>query len=386
MPLSTAQKSAAIVVATATAGISSMFLGASSASAAPTPCGPNGTIVTGNICQQTFVTGTSTFTPNPAMSNLQVLLVGGGGNGENLDIFGGPFVYGPNGGGGGAVTIADFSADAATSTPLTLTVGGTATASTATDGTTSASALPGSNATGSGGGASGSGHAGWTTTDPEGSGGGSGAAAPNEFSGGAGTVVDAIAPAGPFSSDATCYGGGGAVGLHGDAPGTATCGGGFVTDGATTTTLVSPGANSGGGGGGGDETTVNPTGITGASGVVVVRWTVPTVTLTFVSDGHGPLIAAESVPIGGAPTAPAAPTESGFIFKGWYTDAGLTTPADFSAALAASTSFFARWDPVLAATGGGFNPMELPVGAAALVSGLALAVIGMRRRRTRQTI
>jgi uncharacterized repeat protein (TIGR02543 family) len=390
MPLSTAQKSVAVVVATATAGISSLFLGASSASAAPTPCGPDGTIVSGNICQEIFGgAGTASFTPSPAMSNLQVLLVGGGGNGENTRIGNSPtppfepITYGPNGGGGGQVAVFDFSADAATSTPLTLVVGGPVQASTATDGTITRTAAAGESATGFGGGASGNGNPGWTTTEPEGSGGGAGAPAPNEFSGGAGTVVDAIAPAGPFSTDPTCYGGGGAVGLHGGTIGTATCGGGYVTDGATTTTLVEAGENSGGGGGGGDTASVNPGDTSGTSGLVVVRWTVQTVTLTFASDGHGATVAPETVPIGGAPTAPANPTATGFVFKGWYTNAGLTTPADFSAALTTSTTFFAKWDPVLAATGGGYNPMEIPIGIAALAGGLVLALVGMRRRTPR---
>jgi uncharacterized repeat protein (TIGR02543 family) len=386
MPLSTAQKSVAVAVATATAGISSMFLGASSASAAPTLCGPDGTLVSGNICQEVFGgAGTASFTPSPAMSDLQVLLVGGGGSGENFNnTFEPPFTYGPNGGGGGQVAVFDFSADAATSTPLTLVVGGPATASTATDGTTTQTADAGENGLLGGAGASGNSNPGWTSSN-EGGGGGSGASPTNGFDGGAGTVVDTIAPAGPFSADTACYGGGGAVGLHGGTIGMATCGGGFVTDGATTTTVVSPGENSGGGGGGGDAAALNPGDTSGTNGLVVVRWTVQTVTLTFASDGHGATIAPETVPIGGAPTAPANPTATGFVFKGWYTDPGLTTPADFSAALTTSTTFFAKWDPVLAATGGGYNPMEIPVGIAALAGGLVLAIVGMRRRPIRRT-
>ena len=62
---------------------------------------------------------------------------------------------------------------------------------------------------------------------------------------------------------------------------------------------------------------------------------------------------------------PADPSADGFEFGGWYTNAQLTTLADFSAPLSASATFYAKWQPTLAATGGEPNPAA---GAAAIAA------------------
>ena len=383
-------KSSAVAVATVAAGVSSLFLSAAPAVAAPPPCGA-GTLLAGNICEQTFTSGTSDFTPGPGISNLQVLLVGGGGSGVNHSPgFSIPPAttipeYGPNGGGGGDVKVVDFSAE--TSTTLHLTVGGSGGTSSVNDGTTTTTAAGGSSGTDAAGGDSGSGKAGWSTTSPAGAGAGAGASPANEFNGGAGKTPAAVAPSGSiFATDVTCYGGGGAIGFHSGTIGSASCGGGTLTDGATSTSLTAPTVNHGGGGAGGDVGTANAASTAGASGAVVVRWTPPTVTLTFASS-HGSAVAPETVTVGAAPTRPTDPVVDGFVFKGWFTDPGLTTPADFSAPLTADATFFPSFGIVLATTGGVISPLEVPLGLGGLGAGIAVvAAVAINRRRARVTL
>jgi uncharacterized repeat protein (TIGR02543 family) len=159
--------------------------------------------------------------------------------------------------------------------------------------------------------------------------------------------------------------------------GTATCGGG--TGAAGGLTVVPPVANSGGGAGGVD-TDQAPADTLGADGVVVVRWTAATVTLNFSANGHGVAPAPQPIVAGNVATAPAAPTADGFQFNGWYTDASLTTLADFAAPVTASTTYFARWDPQLAATGVDLNPTVVPLAALTTLLGAAMVLIAYRRR------
>lgn len=50
-----------------------------------------------------------------------------------------------------------------------------------------------------------------------------------------------------------------------------------------------------------------------------------------------------SVVSGSTTTAPTAPTRSGYIFKGWYTEAANTTAFSFTTALTANTTLYAKW-------------------------------------------
>lgn len=381
LKLSVAKKTTALAAAAAVAGFSSVVMWAAPASAAPAPCGSGGTLLTGNICEQTFTApGPAVFTPTAQMTKLQVLLVAGGGSGGQSQG------YGPAGGGGGEVKVVDFSGD--TSTDLNLIVGpsggdssaavGAAVPVVATAGhdASFSSSQPGSSGNGN------PGYANWAA-DGHGGGGGAGAspsASGNGYDGGAGVIVANIAPSGSvFSGDSNCYGSGGAAG-NGTTNGVATCGAGFVSAGPPAA-IVSPTANSGGGGG--SLESVSSPESSGGTGLVVVRW-IPTVTLSFALDGHGAAIAPEAVPYGTAPTKPANPKADGFVFKGWYSDAALTTKADFSAPITASTTFFASWGPALAVTGGTLNPLAAPLGMTGL--GLGLALIVVARRRTRRAI
>lgn len=373
------RKTSTVVAAIATAGIASLFLGVVPASATTSECGVGASLITGNICEQIFTTGTATFTPTAHMSQLEVLLVAGGGDGADKSTSNGYAA----GGGGGQVKLIGFGAN--TPENVTIVVGGARTASTVSDGTTTTTAASGISAEIDGltGGASGSGHAGATGTvfsspdEPYGAGGGAGASPITRANGGAGVIVSSLAAAGSvFSTDLHCYGGGGAVGIDGTA-GTATCGGGQPVN-ASSLLLVAPTVNSGGGGGGISVTApIEQRG--GASGLVVVRW-IPLVTVTFVDNGHGGAIPPQTFVAGSLPVQPADPSETGWLFNGWFTDAGLTIPADFTSPARESTTFYASWSPVLAATGGPANGAELPIGIAALALGAGIFGITNRRR------
>jgi uncharacterized repeat protein (TIGR02543 family) len=379
----------------ATAGISGLFMGAAPASALANPCG-TGTLVSGNICEQVFTSSTApNFVPPAQTSKLEALLVGGGGAGNVQAAFPTtPGVPATNGyataGGGGQVKVVDFSASVGAVTPLVVTVGAAGQPVSQPNGgsTTVAGGLVpqtanGGNQGSSTGGGTGGGAAGGTATDPlvagtvfGGGGGALGAA--TGIAGGAGVQVSTAYSADTlFASDTNCYGGGGASATS-TAIGIAGCGAGAPSS-LTASTTTALAANTGGGG----EASLNANAGSGSSGIVVFRWFVPTVTLTFAADGHGTAPATENVVQGTAPTKPADPTASGYTFRGWYTDAQLTTLADFSAPLSAATTFYAKWtaNPALAATGGGPNQAELPIGIGALAVGAGLVGIAFYRRK-----
>jgi uncharacterized repeat protein (TIGR02543 family) len=104
------------------------------------------------------------------------------------------------------------------------------------------------------------------------------------------------------------------------------------------------------------------------------------VTTTFNLNGHGAAIDPQRIPDRDAPTAPVAPAATQWVFKGWYTDAALTTPADFTDPLAADQTLFARWDPTLAVTGVTISYGALWAAAVAVSLG-ALLLVWTRRRR-----
>ncbi len=66
-------------------------------------------------------------------------------------------------------------------------------------------------------------------------------------------------------------------------------------------------------------------------------------TVSFNMNGHGTAIASQSVEEGYTAAEPTMPTESGFIFEGWYTDAELTSKFDFKTAITANTTLNAKW-------------------------------------------
>ncbi len=65
-------------------------------------------------------------------------------------------------------------------------------------------------------------------------------------------------------------------------------------------------------------------------------------TVTFESGG-GTEIPAQTVREGGRASRPADPDRDGYVFTGWYTDAGLTAGFDFGTPIAEDTSLYAGW-------------------------------------------
>ena len=68
-----------------------------------------------------------------------------------------------------------------------------------------------------------------------------------------------------------------------------------------------------------------------------------TYTVTFNTNGHGTAPTAQSVTVGATATAPTAPTTTGYTFGGWYTDVACTEGYDFTTAVTADITLYAKW-------------------------------------------
>ena len=66
-------------------------------------------------------------------------------------------------------------------------------------------------------------------------------------------------------------------------------------------------------------------------------------TVTFDSDG-GSSVADQTVNSGETATRPANPTKADYIFRGWYSDAALTTEYDFTTPVTADITIHAKWE------------------------------------------
>lgn len=64
--------------------------------------------------------------------------------------------------------------------------------------------------------------------------------------------------------------------------------------------------------------------------------------VTFNSNG-GSAVATKYIKSGGTITAPTAPTNGNYTFGGWYTDAGLTTPVNWSSTISENKTYYAKW-------------------------------------------
>jgi uncharacterized repeat protein (TIGR02543 family) len=360
-----AKKATAIVATAAAVGFSSLFLAAAPATAAPVTCGNGATMLTGGICELTVTaTGPTVFAPTAEVSQLEALLVAGGGSGAYA-------AQGYGAGGGGEVKVVGF---ADTVTPIGLTVGAADTDTTATQGAVVETAAAGNSAgTSSSGGSSGNGNTGAAgIAGANGAGGGAGGPAPDQATGGVGATAASVAPAGShFTGDSTCYGGGGASSTPPTTAGAASCGGGFVTLVGTGFVATAPTPNFGGGGSTGASSTTFTPELEGASGVVVLRWVAVGATVTFDTAGRGTAVAPQTVAFGTTVTQPADPTAAGFTFDGWFTDATFTTRVDFSAPVGASTTYYASFTPVPTVTvsfdtggrGAAIAPQTVPSGS-----------------------
>jgi len=83
-------------------------------------------------------------------------------------------------------------------------------------------------------------------------------------------------------------------------------------------------------------------GVTGSIDVTA-SFEINSYVVTFNSNG-GSTVAAQSLEHGQKAVKPQDPTREGFVFGGWYADAGLTTPFNFEAPITGTASAYAKWD------------------------------------------
>ena len=66
-------------------------------------------------------------------------------------------------------------------------------------------------------------------------------------------------------------------------------------------------------------------------------------TVTFDANGHGTALAAQTVEEGKTATKPANPTETGWVFGGWYKEAACTNAFDFATPITGNITLYAKW-------------------------------------------
>ena len=102
-----------------------------------------------------------------------------------------------------------------------------------------------------------------------------------------------------------------------------------------------------------------------ANHTVLATFAIDTFTITFNSNG-GNTVSTQSVPYNSAATEPTAPTRSGSVFAGWYSDSGLTSGFSFTSLITANITLYAKWtatvirvNAALAANGGAATASSL---------------------------
>ena len=75
------------------------------------------------------------------------------------------------------------------------------------------------------------------------------------------------------------------------------------------------------------------------------KWISNKCTVVFNTNGHGGAISPASVEHGTKVSAPASPSEYGYNFEGWYTDANGNNPFDFDTLITTDITLFAKWTP-----------------------------------------
>ncbi len=97
------------------------------------------------------------------------------------------------------------------------------------------------------------------------------------------------------------------------------------------------------------------------------KWNANTYTVSFLA-GEGVVVAPQTVEYGQTATRPSDPVRNGYVFKGWYADADCTVKFDFSAAVTADATVFAKWAKLVtvsfdAAGGSAVDAVELEQGS-----------------------
>jgi len=100
--------------------------------------------------------------------------------------------------------------------------------------------------------------------------------------------------------------------------------------------------------------TIHITGGTDATNSTLITWlqnnaTQIEYTVSFAMNGHGTQIASQTVQEGNTASKPSPdPTTSGWVFGGWYNESACTTEFDFSTAITADKTLYAKWtEPVV---------------------------------------
>jgi uncharacterized protein (TIGR02145 family)/uncharacterized repeat protein (TIGR02543 family) len=141
------------------------------------------------------------------------------------------------------------------------------------------------------------------------------------------------------------------------------------------------------------NTTANGTGTNYASGAtytvnaplaLFALWKTDSLIVTFNSNS-GSTVASAVVAYGVTVQEPTAPTKAGSAFAGWYANQALTTPFDFSTAITAARTLYAKWNPVYNvvynANGGNGS---VPVDNNEYTSGQLVTILGKPTGLTRQ--
>ena len=373
----------------------------------------------GTSCIVTFTapsnsTTSTTWTVPSGAGSVSVLIIGGGGSGGVR--------HGAGGGAGGYIYQTGVSLTVGATLSISVGKGGDAVSSSsgANGNSGTASSFNGTTAAGGGfggqtssGGNGGSGGGGCCSgaaglgnvpalSPSQGNNGGTGTRGNAEanWSGGGGggagsaggnsTSTSSIAGAGDYTTSGTVTGGAGGNGTLNSITGSTVCyaaggGGGVAASGANggnggACGGAVPGGNGGkgpnstspnyaagqgadgtgsGGGGGGFEGGTNASSGRGGSGIVIVRYDMPTVTFDVNSGTGAPSYSSQMVNTSGQVTLPTKNTiaRTGYVFGGWNTAAnGTGTNYAESAVITptSNTTLYARWYPLATFNGNGF--------------------------------
>lgn len=126
--------------------------------------------------------------------------------------------------------------------------------------------------------------------------------------------------------------------------------------------------------------------------VYYAKWSAVPVTVSFNLGEHGASVESQRLVYGDAATKPADPTAEGFVFGGWFTDAELKNPADFTTGVEADSTLYAAWSavlldvgkPSLPVTGAEISPVAVPLGILVLALGGGLIFWSTRRAALRR--
>jgi uncharacterized protein (TIGR02145 family)/uncharacterized repeat protein (TIGR02543 family) len=113
-----------------------------------------------------------------------------------------------------------------------------------------------------------------------------------------------------------------------------------------------------------------------ASITLYAKWTTGIYTVKFNSNG-GSAVDSQNVAYNATATAPTPPTQSGFIFAGWYSDQALTIQFNFLTPITSSITLYAKWTPVYTVTynGNGNTAGSVPVDPNKYTNGTTVTVL-----------